>query len=162
VVKIRFTEFTLQGNRMNTVECLGESSARPSGTRDHGRDAVPRVPSAVADLTLGYSRPLPPGVNSAVTRDKGRKKPTLGNKKYLRDCPGLACEMPERHSRRMISAHPVNAATGRSGRGAQIQVGSAGGVIAQGRAEEELPKRQFSAFDIAAYQVGVHGFKQGG
>jgi hypothetical protein len=51
-------EFGLLRDCKNVVECPGEGSARPFGTRDRGRDAVPRVTSAAADspwAILGHS-----------------------------------------------------------------------------------------------------------
>jgi hypothetical protein len=62
----------------------------------------------------------------------------------------------------MVSTHPVDPAAGRSGRGAQIEVTSSGGVITKARTEEELPHRELAAIDVAAHQVRIHGFKCGG
>ena len=60
------------------------------------------------------------------------------------------------------SAHAVDAAAGWGGGRAEVEVGCGGAVLAAGGAEEELAQVDRSAADVAADEVGVHGFQRGG
>jgi len=84
-----------------------------------------------------------------------------------RGCGGLVllaplfAEVAEGDAGGVGSAHAVDAAAGRSGRGAEVDAGRGGAVLVVGGAEEELAEVDGPTADVATDEVGVHGFEGG-
>ena len=71
-------------------------------------------------------------------------------------------EPGQRHFRRVIAAHAMNASAGRSGGRADVDIARRSGVAAPGRPKQRLTKVERSPTDIAAHKIRVHGLKIGG
>ena len=93
-----------------------------------------------------------------VERQNGVHGPSRG----IAAAPFLLLQMAEGEAGGVGSAHAVDAAAGRGGGGAEVDVRRGGAVLAAGGAEEELAEIHGAADDVAADEVGVHGFERGG
>ena len=60
------------------------------------------------------------------------------------------------------SAHAVDAAAGRRGGRAEVDVWRRGSVLPTRRAEEKLAKVDSAAANVPTDKIGVHGFERGG